>query len=111
MVELPTSVKIGYRVFKIVEWDHHVSATKSRFGECDKNAGEIRLTLMFGRTKAANTLLHEILHACYDGFNIQDADDEERTVGAIGDALCTIWVDNPEIFVWIATQLQTVEEG
>lgn len=52
-----------------------------------------------------DTLLHEITHAIWFVWNIQDRDDEERTVTAIGTGLATVWRDNPEVFKWIAKRV------
>jgi hypothetical protein len=102
---LPEAVKIGYRTFRIEDWEPGAAATKARFGECDTNAGVIRISRMFGAAKAANTLLHEILHGCYAVFCIDAEDDEEQTVSAVANALSTVWRDNPDVLNWIGRQL------
>ena len=41
-----------------------------------------------------DTLLHEVLHAIYYYWNMQDTDDEERTVHTLASALQAIYVEN-----------------
>lgn len=60
--------------------------------------------------EAANTLLHEILHACWYTAQIQDEDKEERTITAFANQLTQVWRDNPAVIAWIGGALG-VENG
>lgn len=98
---LPPFVKVGYRRYKIVEWNPSQAVSADRYGECDHTMHEIRLTLMHGWTKAANTLLHEILHAVWAMQALHDKDEEERYVTSFANGLCSVWSDNPDVIRWI----------
>lgn len=100
--KLPASVKIGYRVYRIVALSSLQAAAKGRYGECSHLECEIRIDLTPGPREAANTLLHEILHAVWYVQHLTDADNEERTVLTLADGLSCVWVDNPEVMAWIA---------
>lgn len=107
---LPTSVKVGYRVYRI-EVLHPVSAkARQLYGECSHMERVIRVDLAHGRREAANTLLHELLHAAFRGGNLEDKDDEERTVSTLADMLSAIWIDSPEVMAWISENVQRVDD-
>ncbi len=48
-----------------------------------------------------DTLLHEIFHAIFFTYGIQEDDDEERTVAALGTAWVQVLRDNPELRKYI----------
>lgn len=106
-VHLPASVKVGYRVYRIEHWAPRSAAGSNRYGECSHAENVIRVDLSYGLVKAANTLLHELLHACCFVMRFDDKDDEERTVGALSNALTGIWVDNPDVIAWIDFALKS----
>ena len=99
---LPASVKIGYRVYKIVEWTASQGAAANKYGECSHVMREIRVDLTHGMREGANTLLHEIVHAICSVWYQSENDKEERTVSLISNGLSTVWVDNPDVMEWIA---------
>ena len=45
-----------------------------------------------------DTILHEVLHALYYVWNLNDEDDEERTVHTLASALQAIFVDNKQFY-------------
>jgi len=52
-------------------------------------------------SRAAETLLHEIMHGVYWAYGIDDKDDEERVVSTMAAGLQQVWRDNPELMAWI----------
>ena len=44
-----------------------------------------------------DTLLHEILHGVWNEYNLQEGDDEERTVSTMATGLTQVFLDNPKI--------------
>jgi hypothetical protein len=112
---LPKSVRIGYRDYTIENWASNMAAGAHRYGECDKMNGIIRVDTQFGPVKAANTLLHEIMHACCDIGEREDADNEERTVSVLAGTLTQVWRDNPDLVAFMSQALRTAsipnEEG
>jgi hypothetical protein len=101
----PLRIKVGFHDYILEDWPVVEAALAHRHGECDRNRKVIRVCRQFGDFKAAQTMLHEIMHACYCEYNIYDEDVEERTVGALSLALAAVWRDNPGVFAWIAAQI------
>ena len=52
--------------------------------------------------KVLDTLLHELNHAVYWAYGMEDEDKEERIVGTMATAWAQIFRDNPEFVAWIA---------
>jgi len=48
--------------------------------------------------------LHEVLHAIWHNYNMNDQDDEERTVSQMAMGLAQVLVDNPELLRYIKRQ-------
>ena len=105
MAEFPTSVRIGHFDYRVEDWHPTQAALANRYGECDHMAKTIRVTRCHGDKKAAETLIHEVLHAIFTEWVIEDGDKEERIVTTLAGALCTAWRDNPEAFEWIRQQV------
>lgn len=102
---LPVSVKIGYRRFTIVDWNVRAAVGADRLGECDHSCSTIRVCTIYGWVKAANTLLHEIMHAVWVSQALSDDDHEERYVLAISNGLSAMMVDSPDVMAWITEGL------
>jgi cob(I)alamin adenosyltransferase len=104
-VNLPSSIKVGYRDFCVEEWAPSEAISSGRYGECDKANAVIRVTTIHGVDKAANTLIHEVLHACFDVAGIADEDAEERTVTHLANALTQVIRDNPDLVAYLTDAL------
>lgn len=95
-------VRIGAFDFDIKFWDTHETYSTQKFGECSSVEFVIRMQREFQcRTKAVDTLFHEILHAMYYTYGIRSGDDEERTVAAISTGLVALFRDNPWLIGFI----------
>ena len=92
----PATIRVGYLTYRIVAVSAMVATGKDIFGECDNCLYEIRLREDLEPVKAANTMLHEVLHACWYVGGIADDDKEERTVRFLSNMLSQVWRDNPE---------------
>jgi hypothetical protein len=96
---IPTKVKIGaldYRIEVAVLPDND-------YGNCDTHTQVIYLTPNQTAQSAADTLLHEILHAIYNdsGLFTIKRPDEEITVRLIATWLKGVFRDNPEVTEFI----------
>lgn len=88
-------MNVGDRV--IVKWSMHESASAHRFGEFSSIEQVIRLQAdMPSRFKAVDTFFHEVTHAFYWVYGIDDADKEERAVSVLG-----LHRDNPWLSEWL----------
>lgn len=54
----------------------------------------------------AETLLHEILHAVYQVFDVKPKDGEERTVHGLSIGLACVIRDNPDLMAWMMGALR-----
>lgn len=105
-MKLPTTVRIGYRDFAIEDWDTKQAASSSRYGECDKANAIIRVDTTYGPVKSASTLLHEIMHGCYDIVGLTDEDNEERTVTQLSNQMTQVFRDNPDVLAYLRACLR-----
>ncbi len=103
LMKLPVSVvKVGGFDFAIEYMNLHEAAASRRYGECSTIEQLLRFQQeMPSRFKAVDTVLHEIFHAIYWTFGIEDEDKEERIVSALGSAMMQVHRDNPWLAVWI----------
>lgn len=102
---LPAVIKIGWRTYRIVEWSSQIAASKAAYGETSNMLNEIRVERTFGYACAAQTLLHEILHAIRAVWPRAKDADEETEVNLDSIALATVWHDNGAVMAWIAEGL------
>jgi len=93
-MKLPKKIKIANHVYKIVAWSDEIAFAKSRFGECDCLALEIRIQTNNIKSLVSETLVHEIMHAIYWSYNIKVEDDEERIVGTMAVGMSQVLQDN-----------------
>ena len=93
---LPSEVKIGCHVYAIKSIDPELANALKVAGRCMPDCGVIELAADLNRGQALEVLLHEILHAIFHVFVIEDEDKGERTVSILGTALAWVFQDNPE---------------
>lgn len=63
--------------------------------------------------EAANTLIHEVLHAIYTHFDLAagsaEKDPQEHIVTALANGLTQVFKDNPAFYKWIGERLGHIE--
>lgn len=102
MQQLPDRVRVGAYDFHIRKWTANESAGEQKFGVCSTTEQMICVQMtMPTRYKAVDTTLHEIIHAVYWAYGIEDGDKEERVVSIMGSALCALHRDNPWLADWL----------
>ena len=101
-MELPKSIRVGFRTYRIEDWRPQSAASRGVYGEHSSMEGEIRIDRSYGPIKTADTLLHELLHACFAVGALQDNDDEERTVTVLAHQMTQVMRDNRELVEWLA---------
>ena len=100
----PSSVQIGPYDIPIKTLDQ--SDAEKDFGQFHPECMEIRLRPSFASEQiAADTLLHEAIHAVWHvaGCNIKDG--EERLVATLSTALCAVIKANPDLMAWLQSAL------
>ena len=53
-------------------------------------------------SKAIEVVLHELLHAIFHCADLNDKDEEERTVAAFATWMTMVLMDNPALVSWLA---------
>ena len=106
MPKLPTSVRIAAFDIRIEEMSVAVANDARTFGDFSPRRSLIRIE-QEGRPRAhvLDTLLHEITHAIWWSYNIQDDDKEERTVTIMATAWVQIYRDNPDLLAFICASV------
>lgn len=105
-------IKIGYRHYGVRPITADEYEREQIWGQCCREVkGEPYIRCVFdGTPRAANTMIHEILHALYLEYTIRVHDDnEERVVNTFADGLSAVWTDNPEWFAWLGTQFARIQ--
>lgn len=99
---LPASVRVGPYTFSIEKWSMHQASANQAFGLCSSNEQRISIqSEMPTRWRAVDTFIHELYHAIFYAYGIEDEDKEERAVGALGTAHVALYRDNPWLIDWI----------
>lgn len=100
---LPKSVRVLHCDFAIVVESAAWAAANRRYGECST----VELTIRIDGSnpfpwKVVDTVLHEITHAIWWAYGLEDGDVEERVAGTFGRAWTQIWRDNPDLLAWLS---------
>lgn len=104
-IPLPASIRVAAFDFAVVPWHPMSAAADRRYGEFSSMEGCIRVDPQAGDIKTCDTLIHEILHAVYWAYTINEQDNEERTVSMIATALVQVFRDNPDLLRFVRKAL------
>lgn len=107
MAELPKSVRVGYRTYRVEEWSPAQATAADAFGECDKVNGIIRIRSDLEQALKAEVLSHEIHHAAYFHGQLEPGDSEERVVSVMAVQMTQVRRDNPD---WVAFESASFSE-
>ena len=103
---LPSTVRIGPFDFALIPWTTPQAQAAHRYGECSSIEQVIRIQRdMASPTKCVDTLVHEVSHAFWWAYGIEDGDKEERIVGVLGTAWTAFYRDNPWFLDWVKAAL------
>lgn len=94
---LPTSLRIGYRDYRVERWPSKTANANDAHGMHDPVNAVIYVSEDRTGWDAVDTLFHEILHAIYTVAGIAGSDDEEHTVSHISPSWVQVWRDNPAL--------------
>lgn len=106
MVPLPTSIRVAAYDVKITAWTGDEGTIRQRFGEWSGLSQEIRLDVTRDPVKQVDTLLHELNHAIYWAYGIEDEDNEERLCAILSTAYTQVFRDNPQVLHFIKENLK-----
>lgn len=98
MKQLPSSVRVGPYDFKIIS----PVQDQNNWGELSYTEHVIRLRGNFPSPQMmVDTVLHELLHACWFTGGLGKKVGEERAVNTLSTQLTQVLRDNPELFMWM----------
>ena len=104
-MKMPTTVRVGPHDIPIRTLD--AAGAEKNFGEFHSEHMEIRMRPAFASTQqAAETALHEVMHAVWHLAGCQAKDGEERLVTVISTYLCAVIKYNPELISWMQEALK-----
>ena len=106
MTKRPAKIKVACFDIDVIDFTQHEATLLARFGEFSALENRIRIDPAINRIKGIDTLLHELSHAIYWAYGIEDEDKEERIVGTFATAWTQIFRDNPDLLVFIQESLK-----
>ncbi len=105
-MKMPSHVIVGPYDVAIKELDS--SDAEKNYGLFNSEKMEIRLRKEFSSPQqAADTLLHEILHAVWHISGMSHKDGEERLVSSLATQICAVVRQNPGIIDWLQSSLKS----
>lgn len=104
-MKVPSKVKVAAFDIAIKMWTHKEASSIQRFGEFSNLEQCIRIDETLNDIKIVDTLIHEINHAIYWAYSIDDEDKEERIVGMFAGAWTQVFRDNLELLDFIKNKL------
>lgn len=102
---VPYRVLVGCAEYVIVLVSPAVADANNEKGATDGVAQRIWLREDLRADHAAQILIHEIMHACYEHYGIVERRPEEYTVNALSGCLAAVFAANPQVLAWIAWAL------
>ena len=104
---LPEFVKVGHLTYKIAEMTRKDAERADIYGDIVHSDASIRVKEGMAPGATAETLLHEIMHAVFDEWEIKmPIAEEERIVGAMARGMATVMRDNPAVMAWMMKTLR-----
>ena len=105
--KIPTSIKVGYRDYKLEKWKQTVASANDAHGQFFSKEGIIGYTEEETGVSHANTILHEVFHAIIYQWHIElDEKVEETVVHGLANGLSTVFVDNPELMDYLKLKIK-----
>lgn len=95
-MNIPSQIKVGARVYNIIEVDECAGIQSDTVGQTDFRAHRIKLLQLESRQEMEQSLLHEIMHAI--AYDMGHIDHDEREIELLANELHRLIVDNPELF-------------
>lgn len=105
-MKLPETVLVGWKTFKVEDWDPKLAASSRRYGECDHTPAIIRIDTSHSPEQVLETLLHELYHAAIEVGGLVAGPgpqwDEERVVTYFASWQSTLLKQNPTLakLIW-----------
>jgi hypothetical protein len=99
--DLPSHIQIGVFRYELVHWPAAEAEAVEQFGECDHTRKKIKVRDDVDDATFAETLEHEMGHACWYACGLKSRATEERVISLFTPFLMMARRDNPQIYDWI----------
>jgi predicted metal-dependent peptidase len=96
-MKLPKSVLVGPHTVQIEPLSAQVALSNGIHGDFNSVLMRIRVDTSLPESMVLDTLLHEIAHAIYAIYHLEDTDSEERVVSIYGTAMLQVFKDNKKL--------------
>jgi hypothetical protein len=96
-VKLPNQIKVGPYSYQINSRDMEWFRVHNVHGRVHNSSLVMDIVNEQHPSMVLDTLLHEIYHTIFYVYNIEDEDDEERTICTMATGFTAVLVDNPEL--------------
>ena len=94
---MPKTVRVGPHTYSVVR-----KAASGELGSCDCNLLQICVRAKLRKSKARETLVHELLHACtHPSFLGNEKLTDEDFVTAVAPVLLQVLQDNPKLLEYL----------
>lgn len=99
----PTTIRVGAMDYTVKPWDPRAAHNTGALGMCDRCSNTILLMTGMVPQKEAEVLLHEVVHAAYDGsgLNTNHERSEEQIVNVLGYMWLQLIRDNPALMEYL----------
>lgn len=104
-MEIPTKIKVAGYDIEIIRWNIFDGYKRQRFGEFCAADQSIAIDITLKPFKLVSTLIHEINHAIFWAYHLEDKDEEERIVSVFATAWTQVYRDNPDLLAFISKNL------
>lgn len=106
VASLPDTIRVGPFDMLILKMDEHRAAAEMKWGFFSSIEQVIAIQgPMPTRQKAADTFIHEVNHAIWWAYGLEDEDKEERTVGTLATGWVQVYRDNAWLLGWLKKAL------
>jgi hypothetical protein len=100
LMDMPATVKVGPHVYRVLRKPK--TAMPKHLGSCDCSSLQIWVRQRLKKSKAAEILLHETLHAILHSVcNGESKNEEEDFVEAASPVLLQVLQDNPQLVEYL----------
>ena len=100
-MRMPRSIKVGHRRFEVISWQDKAAEAEEARGDCREEPPTIRIARSLTRPDKAETMIHEVLHACWRGLASENVA-EEQAVSVLAEHFAQVWSDNPDLVAWLS---------
>ncbi len=107
-IKLPDKIKVAGYDMKVVEWCPHAAGATQKYGEFSSHEMTIRVDTSSVIQRTLDILLHEIYHAIFWAYGIENEDKEERIVNIFSTAMNQIYRDNPDLLRFINESVEVL---